>query len=322
MYSNFIYLIKLVLINKMIIARIVTFSTIIILIIIGLTTLITISTNTKPVSYAMYNDLGCDIMTCNVTPSSELRVPINVDYTIYNREIATLCIDLITRLDNDYPDIPEPKSLTHLIDFKTTLSDKNFCCIWDSPSIVWLTFRGTWNLYEWINNFKISQVSYETSIKKYKNTPLFMKQNRDIMVHEGFISLFDELVSEIVEIINKYKSKTICVSGHSLGAAMATIFGLELQTRGFNTCVYSFGSPRIGNWDLKYNISDTKLPYFRFANTEDQITVTPTPVSPNWNKHDDPYFYTHSGELFSFTENVKSISHNHSLYVYLKNLPP
>lgn len=306
----------------MIIAQFITFSVVIVFIIIGLLTTVTISTNTKPISYAMYNNLGCPSLTCVITPTSDLQLPNDLDYSVYNKTVAAICIDLISRIEKDYPDIPETQSLTKIMDFKTKLNKKTFCCIWDSPSVVWLSFRGTWNPYEWINNFKISQVSYETAIKKYTNVPLFMEQNRDIMVHNGFISLFDELISGIHNELIKYKSKIICINGHSLGGAMAAIFGLELQTRGFNTVVYSFGSPKTGNLELRDTIIQSGMPFFRFANTEDEFTVTPTSVSPNWNKHDDPYFYTHSGQLFSFTENLKSISNNHSLYVYLKNLPP
>ena len=146
------------------------------------------------------------------------------------------------------------------------------------------------------------------------------------MIHNGFLYIFNEIAKEVlttIEKINQNKEKTICVSGHSLGGAMAAIFGLELHNLNYTTCVYSFASPRIGNTALTetYNSLSPKLPYFRIINLEDEIPQTPTTVSPNFKDAKNPFFYDHFGEVISFSLNAKSMTNNHSLYVYEQNLP-
>lgn len=85
--------------------------------------------------------------------------------------------------------------------------------------------------------------------------------------------------------------------------------------------MYSFGGPKIGNMDFKNTYEKYPVKCFRIANTDDEFTQMPTSVSPNFRNAKKPFYYTHVGELLSFSSNGKSVSNNHTLYMYLKNLP-
>ncbi len=99
----------------------------------------------------------------------------------------------------------------------------------------------------------------------------------------------------------------VWVTGHSLGGALGTMFTsilLEKLERGENVGadgavkwtlggLYTFGSPRVGNWDFFERVSDLgkALPLMRFRNNDDLITRTPG-APP----------YKHIGELVYFDD--------------------
>jgi hypothetical protein len=309
----------------MLIAKTITIVVILLFFILGLLAFVSIATNTEPVKYTMYNQLDC--------PGTD-SCPTFVDDTInliselqpfYDKDTSRFCLDLISRIElnavNDF------RNLTKSSEILSTLNKDNiFSVIWHSDNIIWIAFRGTWNLYEWMNNFKIKQVSYETGKKDFDNLPSFMEDNPDIMVHKGFITTYDEVKQGIFDTINEIKKKytndmKICVTGHSLGAAIATILGLDLAVSGYpDTQIYSFASPRVGNVELSNRMIDEKVDHYRIINTEDAITQMPLSVSPNFSKHDDPFFYIHNGLEYKFTDPNKSISNNHATVTYINNI--
>jgi triacylglycerol lipase len=95
-------------------------------------------------------------------------------------------------------------------------------------------------------------------------------------VHKGFKEAFDEVRDEIFDIVDKSigKDLPLYVTGHSLGAALATVATQELEEE-FDDLIaacYTFGSPRVG--DGKYEKS-IKAPFYRIVNTTDIVTLVP-----------------------------------------------
>jgi triacylglycerol lipase len=98
------------------------------------------------------------------------------------------------------------------------------------------------------------------------------------------------------------------------------MFALDLKIVGYDVILYTFGSPRIGNKAFSDTVISSELKHYRIVNTEDTITQMPLPVSPNFSKHDEPFFYTHNGEEHKFTKHNKSIFKNHSHKTYMNNI--
>lgn len=308
----------------MIIAKIITAIVIISLLIIGLMTIVTLGTNALPMNYVLYNNISGEQTKYNIPVNNSLAVQ-PFDYKTYNKSTATICIDLIRRIEERDTTVPYTYGMQKDTEFCNKLNNNIFCCVWDSPSTIWVSIRGTENLKEWKNNFKIEQLNYANATNEFDTLPAFMNKYRTIMLHKGFLSLFNELNNDLVSAISKLtpdRTKTICLSGHSLGAAISMILGMELYTLNYTkTCVYAFGCPRVGNIEFATKYTETNLPVFRFENTEDEFVNMPLAVSPNFKNAKNPYFYRHVGNPYRFTENLKSGSYNHSLYTYLKNLP-
>ena len=294
---------------------------VILLALAGLTTIVGLTQNSNAFKYAMSNQLRCPENTVSCEPvfnQNGLPVPQFIP-TYYDTDTSRFCLDLIIHVafSEKVGDIQSLKKVAELSNTMDTSA--TFGVIWVSEDTIWIAFRGTGNnLQEWINNFKITQVSYDNN-KKNLQLPSFMVNNKDIKIHEGFFIMYDEMINPIYDTIKTYykQGMKIVVTGHSLGAAVSTILGAELKTLGYdNVTVYTFASPRVGNEALTNYIHQIQLPLFRVVNTEDIVPQIPLPVSPNLQKYDDPSFYSHCGIEHNFTENWLSAINNHSLALY------
>lgn len=97
----------------------------------------------------------------------------------------------------------------------------------------------------------------------------------DGRVHIGFKKAFDDVKDAIVIELRKHLGEMpLYITGHSLGAALATVAVQEIEEE-FNDQVaacYTFGSPRVG--DGKYERA-IKVPFYRIVNTTDIVTLIP-----------------------------------------------
>ena len=96
-------------------------------------------------------------------------------------------------------------------------------------------------------------------------------------VHKGFQSAYDSVKEEIEKGLGTLDPKLpIYITGHSLGAALATVATQNLDVgskfRDRIAACYTFGSPRVGN--TKYDRA-FKAPIYRMVNTTDIVTVIP-----------------------------------------------
>ena len=104
-----------------------------------------------------------------------------------------------------------------------------------------------------------------------------------MLVHDGFLDQFNEVVYDIETNIKNYLSsnktkKKIVFTGHSLGGALATLascyFAIVFRDASIN-CV-TFGSPRVGcsNFTNTFNKYCNKS--YRFVNENDPVPSLPS----------------------------------------------
>lgn len=95
-------------------------------------------------------------------------------------------------------------------------------------------------------------------------------------VHTGFKLAFDDVKNDIIEEIreNTGTDMPLYITGHSLGAALATVAtgALDEEFNDLIAACYTFGSPRVG--DGKYEKS-IKTPFYRILNVTDIVTLFP-----------------------------------------------
>jgi hypothetical protein len=95
-------------------------------------------------------------------------------------------------------------------------------------------------------------------------------------VHAGFKLAYQGVAQDIEESVLQLKDLPLYITGHSLGAALATVATQTLEhnprIREIIAACYTFGSPRVGN--SEYDI-EFKSPIYRVVNTTDIVTVIP-----------------------------------------------
>jgi hypothetical protein len=95
-------------------------------------------------------------------------------------------------------------------------------------------------------------------------------------IHSGFRTAYASVARDVQKNVLKLQDTPLYVTGHSLGAALATIAtqSLEhnLRIREMIAACYTFGSPRVG--DRRYD-REFRSPIYRVVNTTDIVTVIP-----------------------------------------------
>jgi hypothetical protein len=103
-------------------------------------------------------------------------------------------------------------------------------------------------------------------------------------VHQGFKDALDEVWEKegLLDYLRNHENgqRTLWFTGHSLGAALAT---LAARRYGNVARLYTYGSPRVGDLDFKNGF---QLKNYRFVNNNDIVTKVPPPP-----------LYQHVGDL-------------------------
>jgi len=108
-------------------------------------------------------------------------------------------------------------------------------------NIIFVSFRGSTNIQNWIDNVQFAQTCPYTSYP-------------DVCVETGFYKVFNELYPSVNETLHYmagvFGTRNVLITGHSLGAAVGTLtaYALRDQSLGeFDVSLITFGSPRVGN---------------------------------------------------------------------------
>ncbi len=268
--------------------------------------------------YVFKNDIQCGEDEC-VANIVDLEIPVDINNE-YQREVARYCADLVARIE--YLDIQDPKGLKRE-DLVYSL-DKTpvFGCIWSSGSTMWIGYRGTMDIKEWVQNFQFDQEIFTEEEDVTSQTKLKFLRNVSTQpnVHSGFLKIYEQFRDSVLATVKRINPRKIIVCGHSLGGAVATINALDLKNSGYDVSAYTFASPKIGDKSFCDIVESSKLKLFRIFNTLDIIPTLPTSVSPNIKNTKQPFFYNDCGEPVFFSTNWKSLVNNHTMGIYIDAL--
>ncbi|KAI8381060.1 lipase [Radiomyces spectabilis] len=155
--------------------------------------------------------------------------------------------------------------------FSTLLYDTNGYIIRDdAKKKLYLTFRGSSSIRNWIADFTFIATSY-TPVKGAK-------------VHTGFYNSYKEVAQNVILTMQKeldaHPDYDTEVSGHSLGGAMAVLAALDLYQRDIrftpdNLRIFTYGAPRVGNPDFAYYVTGTDIPFQRVVHDRDIVPHLP-----------------------------------------------
>jgi hypothetical protein len=166
-----------------------------------------------------------------------------------------------------------------------------------------LIFRGT-------NNRE--NVLSDIDLRPFHDKGLSARWDHKIYLHRGFRDASSFLIDDIKA--NYKLEKTVYLTGHSLGGAIAQIIGLWLDMEGYNVQIYTFGSPKITT-----TFFGNKPPHYRVVVDNDPIPFLPI------------YPYIHSGiridvetlrwwEYDEYGKFTEIDGRDHSITYYLRKL--
>ena len=182
---------------------------------------------------------------------------------------------------------------------------------------VFVVFRGAQELRDWRANLSLPPVVHEWG-----------------MVEQGFSGLYQECTVSVIQAVKRAPDAPgVFATGHSLGAALATLAAADLAIHGIAAALYNFASPRVGNTKFAqaFNANALVTARWRIVNTEDIVTTvplaTPVPLGADMLGAIGTVFapvhqfdYMHVGTPVDFTVNNGSISGNHNLATYIAAL--
>ena len=187
-----------------------------------------------------------------------------------------------------------------------------------SPPRIIVAFRGTYSIANTVVDLSTVPQEYipypddddeDQSSSTFPSIPFFdsvrpaqrsikPKQAKcsNCTVHAGFMRSWhntrDEILPHVEDAVRKYPGYQLTLVGHSLGGAVAALGSLEMQGRGWNPQVTTFGEPRIGNRALMEYIDTAFVEegmYRRVTHVNDPVPLLPL---REWG------FKMHAGEIY------------------------
>ena len=112
-------------------------------------------------------------------------------------------------------------------------------------------------------------------------------------IHRGFKAALDDVWDDLFDDYNKNsEGKQLVVTGHSLGAALATLYSHRISDS--NSVCYTFGSPRTGTPKQTKKMLFTA---YRFRNNNDIVTKVPPEFLGFSHKSDKTTYFDVEGNV-------------------------
>jgi len=151
-----------------------------------------------------------------------------------------------------------------------------------------IAFRGTSDAYDFIVDFNQTLVPFNS---------VGITGCDACMVHGGYVNAWNSASSIIISSIDRqitaHPDYALTVTGHSLGASLASLASASLASAqlGLNITTYTFGQPRTGN-PAYANMIDAVLPFgkmFRVTHSNDGVPQTIT-IADGYRHHSTEFW--------------------------------
>lgn len=172
------------------------------------------------------------------------------------------------------------------------------------PSNHILVLRGTQRGYEWMQTVRAAQVTPQ-EVPELDFTG---------GIHRGFANLYSSLSKRIIEAVkNLDPSLPLFVSGHSLGAPLATLAALDIAQKvpalKEQLRLYTYASPSLGSPEFAKAFTQLVPNSYRISNKADTVPLLPPITIENW-------VYVPIGENWVFTTYLGEIGSHHYVSTY------
>lgn len=168
----------------------------------------------------------------------------------------------------------------------------------------WILLRGSKFYRDWLADARQHQEPYDCGGH----------------VHAGFLTVLKSIRFAILKSLPEASLPCrVLVTGHSLGAAVATLLALLLKKDRplANVSLMTSACPRVGD-EAFCELMDARVPsHVTLRNDADLVPTIPSAVTVNFRNPFKPFLYSRCGTVLLFNSNWKSVSNNHQIAVYL-----
>lgn len=163
-----------------------------------------------------------------------------------------------------------PFESTILTTFNGTQTDTQAVLFHTSSELI-LSFRGTSTPRDLDTDFAFTLVPLTLTGAKCNNCS----------VHDGFQSAYAEIQPAVLAALaaaqSQFPDAALTVTGHSLGAGLASLAAAALAASGQTLQVYTYGEPRNGDAAFAAYVSSLIKTYYRVTHANDGVpTIPPT----------------------------------------------
>ncbi|KAF3770910.1 alpha/beta-hydrolase [Cryphonectria parasitica EP155] len=177
----------------------------------------------------------------------------------------------------------------------TTFDLEGYVAVDPTREEIVVAFRGSSDLRNWIADFDFIEVAYSDCTGCY--------------VHDGFYESWKEIQTYAVGYVEAayetYPDYTLVITGHSLGAAVATLAGVQFRIDGYPCDIYTVGSPRIGNLAWAEFVTAQDGAEYRATHYDDPVPRLPPIVLGYY--HTSPEFWLAAGPATNIDYTIDGI---------------
>lgn len=206
---------------------------------------------------------------------------------------------------------------------------------WRSKDQIVIAFRGTSSKQDALIDIKFHKVPFtvaEDDTGAFSMTDLKRKELG--YVHRGFLMAVGSVWRTVRKWMSiHYTGQPIFLTGHSLGAANATVMAMRLTHAGFPvTAVYTFGCPRVGDSSFARLFNEV-IRHYRYVNHNDIVTRMPPWILFARHTGFEYYFNRHGERVVigpirkfwdrlagRFTQSIVDGANDHKMTSYIANM--
>lgn len=168
----------------------------------------------------------------------------------------------------------------------------------------WILLRGSKFYRDWLADVRQHQEPYDCGGN----------------VHAGFLQILETIrFATLKSLPDASVPCKVLVTGHSLGAAVATLLALWLKKERplADVSLMTSACPRVGDEAFCELVDDQVPRHVTLRNDADLVPTIPSAVTVNFRNPFKPFLYSRCGTVLLFNSNWKSVSNNHQISVYL-----
>ncbi|CAN8095158.1 unnamed protein product [Discula destructiva] len=159
-----------------------------------------------------------------------------------------------------------------------------------------VAFRGSSDLRNWIADFDFILTPFSECDGCY--------------VHNGFYESWQQIKSYAQEFVQGayalHPDYKLTLTGHSLGAAVATVAAVDFRVNGYPCDVYTVGSPRVGNLEFAEFVTAQTGAEYRATHYDDPVPRLPPIVLGFY--HTSPEYWLEAGPATNIDYTIDEIA--------------